>query len=446
MLGGVNPEFEAGLKWTSDPATREMVRSYLHHLVILCGAEARASGAVGMRVHWSYPSAFPSWRLEEMQGNWDSITNSCKGLGLALSLAPRMTEGEAVCRYFHRERRARVGENALVTVDVGGGTTDFAIRYQGKLSVQASLLLSARAVGEFMLISDSHAYHEFIKAAELETQWDEFKQLLANTKKGTYVPASMNAVLRRRPDVVQAGILANGGAGRPLHTARSTVLFSLAGIAYYAGVCLRSLRQQNAEAELPWEIWFAGNGSRLIDWVVNRDAALDALGRVFRAGAAPLRLGQGMAAARGLSGLPKQEVAHGLLCETMPVTADLSKSVHLIGETGYSAGSAKLPWNFDLSSEDGETFIKAGSIAVPEQFPELRKFLEAYDSEARRFNMKELGGVVSDGNVRAAVQGRLAAAKAALAEREPASILSPLFIEEVNSVIEDHLLGIRREA
>jgi hypothetical protein len=444
-----------GLKWERDTSKRVVIDAFLRHLLLLVAAEARAAGARTLTVSWSYPSALPSYLLTDISGKWDDIvTRGLHGTGIHIKLGAVTTESEAVCRYFVAEHQARAGRNALVTIDVGGGTTDIAVWQNGRLRIQSSIQLSAGSVAQY-LCRNKEAWRALVVDVGNVAEWEPFELIWNHSEQRARVPAALNLLLRTS-ELGGAGVQLGDFLARfrtrwldpatRIPNLRALALYSFTGMAYYAGMCLRLLAEPKAKLNVQadfdqflCEVHVGGNGAKMLDWLATETKAFEVFGDVLTAAALPtVKIVKPMLVMR--SSQPKQEVARGLLRPAAADASSMKKAARIIGESGYQWESADLNWFDDLNSDDGLNMLETGSFTAPNRFPELMRFLTIYDQAANdlgladpKLGLTRLADVVSAEQVKAAVETKLRAPEA----------LNPLFVEEVIAVMEDHLLGRR---
>lgn len=445
--GGLQGEIKAGLKWSIDPDTRKLITMYLQHLLLLVCAEAKDNGVGTLKLFWSYPTALPGWMVDDLTQKWQNVTSIWGNLtyedttGINLEINRGVTESESVCRYSVKRHKANL--DGLVTIDIGGGTSDIAIWYDEKLQLQSSILLSAGTVVSY-LTEDLKVAEFLVKEIANLPQWEGyFERVWKGGDRKILVPAAVNLMLRLvgRKFLTRMGLHAHDtDSGIPL--LRSLVLYTFAGIAYYVGLCLRAITQKTTTESLRGcEVYLCGNGARLLDWVGDFDSVKNHLAEILQRAAEPLKISD--------LHLPpprtdrndylKREVALGLLYDPI-VPADSGKvGSLLIGEPGYNTDGFTAEWNLDLNSKDGRNFLK-GQIEVPSNFPELGEFLRRYDAAAEQLNLQRLSDRVKPGVVGNRVATRLHELRQSLKVGNQELPLSSLFVEEVIAVIDEYLL------
>ena len=86
------------LKWSTRVEDRELIAIFLKHIVLLVGAEARASGVGNVTLHWSYPSSFANEMRTGLVQAWHAQRGFAAEMGLELAYGRQLTESVADCR------------------------------------------------------------------------------------------------------------------------------------------------------------------------------------------------------------------------------------------------------------------------------------------------------------------------------------------------------------
>lgn len=136
------------IKWDESSKASFIVSTYLRQLMIMVMAELADKGVRAGRVEWrlSYPQAFTHERASRFQevaqtliGRFQKETGQVDG-----APAVFMTEGEAAATYFSEDETQKLQgvSPLLLMLDIGGGTTDMAIRCDRQLVWRGSIRLA----------------------------------------------------------------------------------------------------------------------------------------------------------------------------------------------------------------------------------------------------------------------------------------------------------------
>jgi hypothetical protein len=163
-----NGQLKFDLKWSDSSKDRPLVRIYLRQLMIMIAAELRQSGVRMGAIKWrfSFPQAFTQEQEMQFRSTLEDILRGIRADdqsedGAALPLMVQ-TEAEAAAAYFAVDSdQEKAGSSRLVLMlDIGGGTTDFAVRldraliWQGSVRVAGSHFFRDYLVNNPKLVTD----------------------------------------------------------------------------------------------------------------------------------------------------------------------------------------------------------------------------------------------------------------------------------------------------
>lgn len=318
------------LKWGGEAKNKKVVQVFLQQLMILAGAELAERGIPMDRVSWrfSHPQAFTPNQL----GNFQTIIKKSQTALLAEAGGPpgtaavdMMTEGEAAAAYFawDPEQGMRGLSRLFVTLDIGGGTTDLAVRLDDGLVWRGSIRLAGSHFFRNYLVHNP----EVLKVIEPNAARQLEAAAAADAKAGLH----QNSHAEQLVDLIIASPSFAGAfaAAYPIHESdpawaglRHTATTALAGMLHYVGLVLQLLvsAEMISEEELEGEISiaFGGLGSsfyRLLD----EGPDPSQLARLCKVAAAAAGTNPDSTRFKPLfSSGPKEEVARGLLLDRRP--------------------------------------------------------------------------------------------------------------------------------
>jgi hypothetical protein len=430
---------KAGLKWSPEQNERDCIIPFLKHLVLLILAEARARGVKKFIFYSSYPSAFKDdWKVD-LKGNWENtILQSFRRGDLTIGTFGErnfQTESVAACKYWVG-KGGDIGKTLpACVVDIGGGTTDIGIwmRTDGKaeLKAQASVRLAGGIIGDLAL-KRKEFYRALINLVEesLQAKFLTDLQLISEIeKKEVNIPALINIILRRKEErEILSEVRRQATDKNTFKKARTLIAFAYGGLIYYLGLLLREINRTLPEEEKikGCDIYFAGNGSKLLKWVSLDEDLLKFIRAVI--------LESGNLEKPDLinfhySEKPKQEVSQGLL---VPEEVSIPSPIKIIGESGYSYKGSSLEWNRDMANMV-KKIINFSEIKVPTEFPELENYIKIYNTHATGcLNVEEVKGYQAE-LIKNALESRIG-------KNVDIELLQPFFIEEIKVVIDKYLL------
>jgi len=139
------------LKWSDDAHNRRRVEDYLTQIALQSLAEIVILGINPERIDWyfSYPGSFLSKKIESFKDIYVQAIASARGLqhpGEGTIEKPQTRlEGESAARYFRHLEPITFGQN-VITIDVGGQTSDICIWSERRLVWQTSQHLAGQHI------------------------------------------------------------------------------------------------------------------------------------------------------------------------------------------------------------------------------------------------------------------------------------------------------------
>ncbi len=275
-LGYPYNKTETDLKWSDDPNNQKQVKAYIESLMYLLRNKVIiGNGSLDMtKIRWFYPVSMERGRYNNLKTAWNEAYKKYFG-GVESNIIP-ITESVAPFEYYVKDRDA----SNLVTIDIGGGTTDIVISATGTADYITSFRFAANSI-----FGDGYAENNRIKngiirqfineiKAELKTKIKNdgslfriFDDMYAN--KSSDDVASFLFSLRQNKEVRAAGVnlAENANLSKKLisdTTQKITFIF------FYAAIIYHLAKLMNAkDLQMPDKIVFSGNGSRVIPFFTN---------------------------------------------------------------------------------------------------------------------------------------------------------------------------------
>ena len=418
-------EVHENLKWSIDESERSHIATFLKQVLLSIMTEARCCGVNKISLRYSYPSSFSTKMKNDLTNFWSAIVGIGTSTGFEIGLSHPEMESACICKYLVRERgsTAAAPDRPQVVVDVGGGTADVAIWMENKLQIQTSLLLAGNILSSYA--HKEKKFRENILAAIGGVTLND-KLFIDHT------PAVMNILLQLYNERIKTAIDTTLKHVHEIRRARTIVFLLSSGIFYYIGMLLRNLACNGKEIH-GCDIYLAGNGVRLFDWVSDK-TNYTSLISIFKSGLnssvtahvdlkdAAIRINPVIDA--------KEEVARGLVHD-YPLGSAAQQAVMIIGEQGYENNGEKLSWDFDISNH----FSVLKSLSVPDKFPELEALISSFNSQADSLSLETIS--FDSSRVRAQVQQKVKEYEI----QEEKVLLQPFFIEEVRALLADLIEG-----
>jgi hypothetical protein len=387
---------KTNLKWGGAHETY-LSASFIEQLCLQTAAECRADGASMIEWRFSYPTAFSRQKVGQFGVIWGSISKKIQSqTGVTSSLAPEgqnLEFCEAVCtaRYFRASLKMSATAGAL-SIDIGGGTSDYAFWRDDTLTMHNSVLLAGRDI----FLAALREQPKFLATLDKSLNRVVADILRLREKDRNAANAQIDAIIARKGDNLQHA-MAIGHEEEAVKGFRRLVEIGISGILYYGGLLVRHQVEASENPFDPREffgIYAGGNGSKLFHW---------AFGHTFKEDSAEARrLGEVFKTASGLkvnieirlSEKPKSEVGYGLVAK-VPTDRSLKIGGQLAGllacESSFS-GKKQFNWKESPSTEE----LRTEGLEIDPDLPEFSKFLKAIGCTLTSVQREELVRTVND--------------------------------------------------
>ncbi len=363
------------LKWSDDPEELQRIEDYLAQVMLQTLAELASMGADPAQVDWyfSYPGSFTAAHLEQLESVYVKAVRQIAGAATEQPAwtPPRMRqESEAAALYFIKRQHVDFSSK-VITIDVGGKTSDIGIWNLRRLRWRSSLHLGGRhtlipylAKHAGLLDLFPFAKHELEKVRavlqRLQGEPHKFLQALEILVNSGMFGKAFNDNLRDprdEPELRGLLLLAE---------------FSLAGLFYYLGKAYAYLEQVDHPSRTndKLKVCLGGRGSLMFRHSVAANSVASFERVFYRASGLNWSID-----AFNFSDAPKHEVAFGLLID--PAGA---------GELDWSAPALDAIFGEDLTV--GGKTIRAEEVFREEhltrdwkldKLPEFERFVKVYE-------------------------------------------------------------------
>jgi len=275
-LGYPYNKTETDLKWSDNTHNQKQVKAYIESLMYLL----RNKVVIGngnlkkTKIRWFYPVSMERNRFNNLKTVWNEAYK--KYFGGDESNIITITESVAPFKYYIKDRNA----NNLITIDIGGGTTDIVISTTGTVDYITSFRFAANAIFGDGYAQNSRVKNgivrQFIKEIKdnLKTTFSEnddlfliFNEMYSN--KSSADVASFLFSLKQNKKVRLAGnnLAENANLSAKLlndTTQKITFIFFYSAIIYHLAKLMKA-----KDLQMPDKIVFSGNGSRVIPLFTN---------------------------------------------------------------------------------------------------------------------------------------------------------------------------------
>lgn len=257
-------KYETNIKWSGDGNSEAFAESYINNLMFLIRCKALIAGAdvKQVPVTWFYPTSMAPRRLAAFSQAWQNAYDKYFG-GTALN---SMTESLAPVLYFFN-RYATATD--LVTVDIGGGTTDLAFASNKNVQYVSSFRFAANSLFEdsFSSVNPQNGIVDFFRTIYEDLQIDELTSLLNEFDSQPANLASTFFTLKDSPIVKRASLDGKNVDFNQLlfsdDNFKIVFLIFYTAIVYHIGQIIKV-----KDLSLPRHIAFSGNGSNIVKALV----------------------------------------------------------------------------------------------------------------------------------------------------------------------------------
>lgn len=262
-----NSKISTNLKWSNDDANLVRIERYIEKLIFLVRTKVLLNNGDlnKTKIIWFYPSSMPANRLDSIDTLWKKIVNKF----ISSAVKPiRILESTAPFYYYKNQEGLTASDKPVVSIDIGGGTTDISI-YQGKNAILLSSIRYAgnsifgdaygnspknngfiiKYFGEFKKLIDSNELYNIASALDQINQKQKSEDIntflfsLENNKniKEKNIPISFSDKLKKDDDLKIVFI-----------AFYSSIIYHLAKMMFYR------------KLEIPRNIIFSGTGSKML--------------------------------------------------------------------------------------------------------------------------------------------------------------------------------------
>ncbi|MBH5323304.1 hypothetical protein [Aurantiacibacter sediminis] len=383
-------ELAFDLKWSKDPEIKWMVRRFIRQIIMMSTVEAMAREVMPEKIKWhfSYPQAWSSRDAnvfqEAVKLAWTGIMEPVIGKKPNIKdYVDFETEGAAALRFFvdGPEHVGKAGR--LITMfDIGGGTTEIAIYHREETIWRSSFKIAGGDFFTQFLSQNIAVFDEFRSSAS--SMRDVLERFGQNASLKHFVELYISQPDFNDTFADSYPMFSDEPQGVGL---TNTATLALAGLFYYTGLVLRSLKSKgllNDSDINSLTLAFAGRGSSFFSHFGRAEDEYSLLGQLARMitdvvhaepaeGEENARITEPSDPRVGdlFSTHPKHEVAHGMLCGTR---ADRKRHAR---NTATPLGEAVI-----LSNGEQKTF---GSDFAVEDLPEGLRLDDVTDHEFDRF-------------------------------------------------------------
>jgi hypothetical protein len=275
------PRIRTDIKWDAEGS--RVTEFFLESVLLLILMEVTRNRVKSVDLRCTYPKAFSAGEVEVLKGEWERTLQALTTPGnpaAAVGAVPNQTvsvsepshhsEGRMAGTYFSsdsaiEDARQRAKTSRAVCVDVGGGTTDLALLYDGDIVYDSSIRMAGRDIAEYIALRPrlrEALFTDEAQAALKDAQTD--RKLFG---------ARLNGVLRRETDRIPDQL--NRQAANPdVVRLRQLIALKFGALAFHVGTVLGAAEKHGVAPGLAQKlkeggisVHWGGNGGQLATWI-----------------------------------------------------------------------------------------------------------------------------------------------------------------------------------
>lgn len=367
------------LKWGSADERRR-ARIFLEQGCLQCSAEAAVKGAAEITWRFSFPTSLSKAEKDAFIAHWKMIiadNYELTGIIHKQEEFPYYSESIAAARYFANEKEISAAlPRGAVFIDVGGSTSDISIwGGNNELMMQTSLLFAGRDIFAYPLLEKTGLLEALISSVELNMLNRDILK-----KNRMAFCAQLDAIISTKSDKIMRK-LPHYSSEANMRELKQLMGLAFSGLIYYVGLIIKSSPDSRKYIEDVPNIYFGGNGSRLLHWLssggdFNADSADNRLLKaIFRES---YGLSQEKSFEIRISPQPKAEVACGLVRdETQLKYNNDIEGCFISGESFLGENDKQYDWRTEIS-----TSVMKSGIKLTQNQEQFKNFLKVFDVNA----------------------------------------------------------------
>lgn len=272
---------ETDLKWSNDSDNIKRIKSYIESLFLMLRTKVLLNNGnlAKTKIVWFYPISMVENRYNNFSDVWTKAYEKYFG-GDRNNVIP-MTESVAPYEHY-RNSEASVGN--IVTIDIGGGTTDIVLANDGEINNITSFHFAANSIfGDPYITNRSSAsvnkllvqYENTIKSVLEDNSLGDLGEILEQNFKSKISDniASFFFSLKDNTEIQEKRLMDNVDFNTMLQ--RDTN-YKIVFVMFYSAIIYHLAKIMKAKGEvMPRHIAFSGNGSKVIRVLTSSDTTLE---------------------------------------------------------------------------------------------------------------------------------------------------------------------------
>ncbi len=289
---------DTNLKWNSsgDPKdqhkTNEEMGSYLEQLVMLMQAKVLSNGGSleDSSLIWFYPNSMTPIGKRNLESRWKEYFSKYFFKNGDIQKDSLIAVTESLAPFYAQQAGRAVNDGAVVSIDIGGGTTDAAVFLNAKLKGTTSFKFAGNALfGDGYSKQNANENGFVIKFAE------EYKNLLSpyripkaileeslNSKKAADINAFLFSVentiefwAKNRNESVKVNAFSYSKKLEENHDLKFLILYFYVSLIYHISQILKNIKTDSGETIELRYLMFSGTGSKILKTLADDDLLTD---------------------------------------------------------------------------------------------------------------------------------------------------------------------------
>lgn len=257
--------FHTNLKWGSlndRQGTERRVSGYIANLILLMKNKALLNGGdlSKTKIVWFYPTSMSGARLHTFESIWHKQIEQYMGTDISVACLP---ESVAPFYFFRHQNGVKAGNEPVINIDIGGGTTDIVVYKNENITSYTSFKFAGNALfGDGY--SNPPAVNGFVQFFERQ-----YRNTLKDTKLSKYLPPAVS--VHKSDDFITTlfGLQDHPDRGEQYFSfteeIRETGELKIVPLLFISSIFYHVARYQKAQnSSIPRFITFSGTASKML--------------------------------------------------------------------------------------------------------------------------------------------------------------------------------------